>query len=441
MSSPPTVLSALAVADAIQNGETSSEEAVRGALSRIEALDGQLSAFVTVYADAALREARKKDRMRGPRPAFHGVPIGIKDLNFVRGRLTRLGTRAFPPIWSPIDDATVAAVRRAGFVIVGKLATSEFGVVPYTEPDGRPPTRNPYDPARTPGGSSGGSAAAVASGMLPVAHGSDGGGSIRIPAAFCGLVGLKATRGRFPNPYGDTRPDLLYTCGALARTLPDAAAMYEVFAGAPLPTARTGPLKIRVLYETPLGPTDPHVSAALSAAAERLVSDGHTVEALEAPEGDLDAFLPIWQRLFGRLSWVPWGRTQPVTRWLGQSGRTVNADEAAARQRELTQRWGAWMDGCDALLTPTVGQPPPPIGAFDGPDGEQSFRRCAPIGAFTAPFNVTGQPALSVPIGMHPDLHVPIGAQLAGHPDDEGTLLALARAVIVDLPRPPIHAT
>ena len=171
----PLDLGAVALAGAIRRRDISSEEAVAGCLQRVAAHDPTLGAFVQVHAAAALKVARAKDRSPSDAP-FHGVPIAIKDLNFIRFRTTRFGSQAMPAIWSPMDDVTVSRLRKAGFVLLGKTATSELGVVPITEPAGQAPTRNPWDPERSPGGSSGGAAAAVAAALLPVAHGSDGGG-------------------------------------------------------------------------------------------------------------------------------------------------------------------------------------------------------------------------------------------------------------------------
>jgi amidase len=178
----------------IRSRALSSEELTEIYLNRIAELDPGLNAFVQVLGDEALRAARKADRDKPPPGArFHGVPIGIKDLNAVRGSFMRMGSVAFSRFLSPADDLVVARLRRAGFIILGKTSTPELGALPVTEPDTHPPTRNPWDRNVTPGGSSGGSAAAVAADMLPIAQGSDGGGSIRIPAALCGLVGYKPT--------------------------------------------------------------------------------------------------------------------------------------------------------------------------------------------------------------------------------------------------------
>lgn len=425
----------VAIAAAIRAGETSSVEITRAFLARIEA-SSSLGAFVEVRPERAIADARRKDAARSGAdlPPFHGVPIGVKDLNFVRFWRTRLGTRGVPPIWSPVDDVTVKRLRAAGFVILGKTATSEFGAMPVTEPDGQPPARNPWDPERTPGGSSGGSAAAVAAGLVPVAHGSDGGGSIRIPASFCGLVGHKATRGRIPNAFGSRDPDVIYTCGALTRRVADAAAMFGVMARTAVSLAPPPPLRIRLALENPLVPTDPGVRQRVEELATLLGSLGHTVEPSPTVAIRLEEFLPVWQTLFSGLRFVRWGRTQPVTRWLAEGGRALPPGLARERQRELTQRVLAWQEGADVILTPTVPVPPPLVGAYAELDGEAAFRASAVLGSFTAAFNVTGQPAVSVPAGLHPTLGLPVGAQLVGPRGADELLLALAQTIEVARP-------
>ncbi len=422
----PLDFGAVALAGAIRRRDISAEEAVVGCLQRVAAHDPTLGAFVQVHADAALKVARAKDRSPSDAP-FHGVPIAIKDLNFVRFGTTRFGSKAMPAIWSPMDDITVSRLRKAGFVLLGKTATSELGVVPITEPAGQPPTRNPWDPERSPGGSSGGAAAAVAGGLLPVAHGSDGGGSIRIPASYCGLVGLKATRGTIPNHLGLRDPTIIYTCGALTRTVEDAGAMLTV-QGKPVPEAKAGPLHIRVVRDVPLVPTDPDVAAALEQAVRLLAADGHTIEEVTAPAGTVDDFLPIWQHLFAQIKIMRWGQAEPVTRWLGEGGKDLDGAFVRQRQAELTARWSPWVDGCDALLTPTVSAPPPRIGQYDSSDGERHFRDVALLGAWTAPFNITGHPAVSVPAGLDRG-GLPLGLQLAGPMRSERTLLRLAGSI------------
>lgn len=427
----------VAIAAAIRRKEASSEEITRAFLARIEA-QASLGAFVEVRPERAIADARRKDAARGQAdlPPFHGVPIGVKDLNFVRFWRTRLGTRGLPPIWSPMDDVTVGRLREAGFVFLGKTATSELGAMPVTEPDGQPAARNPWDPARTPGGSSGGSAAAVAAGLLPVAHGSDGGGSIRIPASFCGLVGLKATRGRIPNAFGSRDPEVIYTCGALTRGVADASALFEVMARTRVSLEPPAPLRIRLALESPLGTTDPGVRQRVEELATLLEAMGHSIEAVSTTAISLEEFLPVWQTLFTRLRFVRWDRTQPVTRWLVAGGRALPPGLALERQRDITRRVLAWQEGADVLLTPTVPVPPPLVGAYADLDGEAAFRASAVLGSFTAAFNVTGQPAISVPAGLHPTLGLPVGAQLVGAMGTDERLLALAQAIEAARPAP-----
>src|SRR6185503_16448337 len=220
----------------IAAGSISSEELVRAYLDRIEKVDPSVSAWTHVMRRSARADARRKDaairkRRGGKLPPFYGVPVAIKDLNFARGSFTRMGSRAYRWFYSPFDDKVVAQLRRGGFVLLGKVATSELGALPVTEPDIHLPTRNPWRLDITPGGSSGGSAAAVAAHMAPIALGSDGAGSIRIPSSFCHLYGIKPSRGRVPDPYGRPDQHMLSTCGPIARTVDDAAAMLDVMAG------------------------------------------------------------------------------------------------------------------------------------------------------------------------------------------------------------------
>lgn len=435
---------ALSLAAAIARREVTSEAVVAATLDAIEAQDPALSAFVTVLRRPALREARAADLAvaRGaPLGRFHGVPIGVKDLDPVAGSWTRFGSRAFRWFWSPTDGPVARRLRAAGFVIVGKTATSEFGAMPVTEPDIHPPTRNPWDRSRSAGGSSGGAAAAVAAGLLPIAQGSDGGGSIRIPAAFCGLYGYKPSRRRVPPLYGRADPfDIAYV-GALARTVDDSAALVDVLAGRPLPDAPPlGRLRVRTCLVSPLGEAEPEVAAAVERVAAALAGAGHGVEPGAPMAGDLDEFLPIWQRQLASVPALSEGLLQPVTRWLRAEGRRHDDAGARARHAELAGRVHAWFGDADLWLTPTVLGPAPPVGAFAGGDPREAFRAAARIGAFTAPFNLAGHPAASVPAGWTRE-GLPVGVQVVGRPDDDATVLAVSRLLERALPwadrRPP----
>lgn len=443
MSTPPLhAASAVELAGLLRSGAVSSEELVRGVLERIGALDGELHAFVDVFADAPAAARRKDRARRGPLPPFHGVPIGIKDLNVVRFRTTRFGSRATPRIPLPFDDRDVHVLRRAGFVIVGKLATSELGAMPVTEPDIHPPTRNPWNPAHTSGGSSGGSGAAVAAGLVPVAQGSDGAGSIRIPSSFCGLYGLKPSRGRLPNLFGLPDRDILYTAGPMTRCVADAAALLDVMAGidtgrthwAPPPrrpfAERPSPgrrLRVRVVERSPIVETDPEVLAAVRRTARVLERLGHSVEEGTLPEATVADFLPLWQDLIGGIPLVRWSRAQPVTRWLREgalANRARGLDVGALRDR-LVATFAPAFAAADLWLTPTVAVPAPRVGAFAGLAAEEAFAAAAALGAFTALVNLVGLPAASVPAGVTA-AGLPIGVQLIGGMFREDDVLAVS---------------
>jgi amidase len=425
--------SALDLAARLRRRELSSVELVRHCLDTIRRDNAGLGAFVAVAEDRALREARRADDRlaRGDRAPFLGVPVGIKDIDHARGHVTRMGSRAFGWLYAPVDGLITRACRRAGFVVLGKLATSELAILPIID---EPPARNPHLREHYAGGSSGGSAAAVAANMIPIAPGSDGGGSIRIPASFCGLVGWKTSRGALPNPYRTFDTIGLSVIGPIARTPRDAAALGDVLAGAAWFAGacddRVPALRVRVATRSPLVDVDPEVADTTITVARRLAAAGHTVEDAAPIEGSIDEFLPIMAHMVAR---VPLAlglarRVQPSTRWLHGVGRAVSPEAYRAAAERLAGRVLAWFGDADVVVTPTVGILPPRVGAFAGLSGEDTFRAAAPIGAFTAPFNVSGQPAISIPAGRARS-GLPIGVQLVGRPGADRLLLALAEAL------------
>ncbi len=445
-------MDALALAEAVRAGEVGARELVERSLAAIEHRDPELNAFVTVCADEALAAAD------GPLPAgpFTGVPIAIKDLTETAGIRTTFSSRAFADYVPLHDTAAVRRLRDAGFVIVGKTNTPEFGVTCVTESELNGNCRNPWDTSRTPGGSSGGAAAAVAAGMVPVAHGSDGGGSIRIPAACCGLVGLKPARGRISAaPYGDGLAGLA-TDGALTVSVRDTAALLDVLSGYEpgdpswaAPPARpfadevgADPGRLRIaLAPTPPVPVavDEPCLAAARSAAELLTDLGH--EVVEAT--------PPWQGddLLGLFT-VPWAvgpklypvsdpaLLTPLNRALARIAETTPSHEyvlAIGRLQALARRVVAWSLDYDAVLTPALAKLPVPVGWVLEPDEPmEQFQRGAEFTPFTPLVNVTGQPAIAVPFDVADGL--PVAIQLIGRPADEATLLRLASQL--ELARP-----
>ena len=445
------------LATLIHTSQISSAELVGAALERIEALQPTLNAFTHIDADGAMAAAEVISA-DDPRP-FAGVPIAVKDTARVAGIPYTMGSDVFGDFVPGHDAFLVRRLRDAGFVIVGKTNMPEFGILPVSEPRRFGPVRNPWDTDRTPGGSSGGAAAAVASGMLPLAHGSDGGGSIRIPASCCGLVGLKPTRGRISRG-PDQGDDFLVQDGVLTRTVLETAAMLDLLAGyevgdatwAPPPSERfaaaaaRAPGKLRIGYTTTAAidaPLDPICAQAVEDAAQLLTELGHEVEEVAAPWGEDDELLHVFTMVFGTpiamgmfFGGMVTGReptrelVEPLswTIWEGIRARTA-LDYLLARtqltgiSRGIISVWETY----DVVLTPGLAERPVRIGEIDAcsDDPWEDFRRSGQFTPYTAIFNVTGQPAISVPL-FHGDDGLPTSIQLAGRPADEGTLLSLA---------------
>ncbi len=463
-------LSALEVAAVIRRREASAVEVVAAALARLEALDPLVGAFTTVAAEAALDAARAVDATvaRGDRlPLLAGVPTAIKDLNPTAGVRTTFGSVAYRDFVPAADDAVVAMVRASGAVSLGKTTTPEFGLPCYTEPDVAPPARTPWDLTRSAGGSSGGAGAAVAAGVVPVAQGSDGGGSIRIPASVCGLVGLKPSRGRVSA--GPVNGDVtgLGTSGPLARTVRDAAALLDALSVPqygdpwPAPAPPDGsflhacdrePGRLRVgRYLTPvLAGAEVHPSCAAAwESASRLLSDlGHDVE--DVPPPDLPDALPLFGTLWSvSAATTPVhprdeGRLRPLTQWLRDAGRSRSGPEflaAVAGLQRLSRAAVRAASAYDVVLTPTLAQPPALVGGLrDDDDPAGDFAAQTRFTPYTSVANVTGQPAVSLPLGW--DDGLPIGVMLVGRPGGEAVLLSLAAQLEAARPwahrRPPV---
>jgi amidase len=437
-------ISALDIAARLRRREISSLEITRHYLATLARRNDALGAFVEVHEWRALRAARRADvllgRRAGPWPVFLGLPTGIKDHEHLRGHATRVGSRALSWLSSPVDGHVARACRRGGLHFFGKLATSELTILPFVHTDLHRPARNPWNEDHYCGGSSGGSASAVAAGMLPLAPGSDGAGSIRIPSSFCGLVGMKPSRGMLAHPYGPFDYAQISAQGPIARTVRDAAALLDVLAGRPtqetlaasesFSRAATSPpeaLRIRVLTETPLARVDEEIVSRVLLAARRLEELGHHVEEGRPLVGEVDEFLPLMSNMAALVPLLPFTERllQPTTRWMRAHGRGIRRRDGLLAKRTLEARIEAWFGDADVWITPTVPMLAPRVGSFDGMTGEQIFRAAAPLGAFTTAYNVSGQPALSLPAGTSTS-GLPIGLQIAGRRGADRLVLALA---------------
>lgn len=450
-------LDALAQAAAVRRGEVSPVELVEHHLRRIEDRDPELGAFVTLTPERALEQARAAERRlceAGDEvPPLLGVPTAIKDLDLTAGVRTTFGSVLYANYVPDVDADVVRLLARAGTISLGKTATPEFGMSCYTEPAGRPPAVTPWDIGRLAGGSSGGAAAAVAAYLLPFAQGSDGGGSIRIPASACGLVGVKPSRGRVSRgPLGGDLT-LLSVIGPLARTVADAAAMLDAMAvpqpgepfwAPPLPrgesfTQHAGrePGRLRIArYATPPIPgveVDPECLRAWEEASTLLAELGHEVADVALPIGPevVTAFETVWAVSAHSVPVCSGreGELRPLTRWLRERGSRVGGPKLLRAVQTLQVAGRVMVAGQgehDVVLTPTLAQLPRPVGWFSrAADPAEDFDRQKHFSPFTSVYNVTGQPAVSMPLHWTDD-GLPVGVQLVGPPAGEGTLLALA---------------
>jgi amidase len=447
------------LAASIQSGQTSSAEITEHYLDRIGRLNGQVGAFYTVTHELAREQAESADKAAAasrkdgsPLPPLTGVPIPIKDLNMVAGVRLTYGSTILADNVADTDDYMVEHLRSAGIVITGKTATPEFGLPCYTETKIGPPARTPWDLTRSAGGSSGGAAAAVASGLAPAAQGSDGGGSIRIPASVCGLFGIKPTRGRISQ--GPMMPDLtgLSTDGPLARTVADAAMLLDAMTGnhpgdmytlPALPAGESflgyahrepGKLRIARTLQTVVdgARVDPDCVAAWEDASALLAALGHEVEDVDLPfpAEAVPSFLALWFTMAAFTPIAPDQETEllPLTQWLRAQGRAISAPDIFFHQAILqgsVRPAMTAMNAYDAILTPTLAMPPRPVGWFDEVEPAENFIRQTQFTPWTALFNLSGQPAVSVPLHWNA-AGLPIGVMLAGRMGEEGTLISLS---------------
>ena len=471
-------LDATGQAELVRKGDASPLELVDAAINNIEKLNPELNAVIHPLFDAA-RQAAQGPLPDGP---FRGVPTLFKDLFCsVKGDPVHEGM-AFLRNEGWRADHTDALAQRyldAGFVCVGRTNTPELGLVPTTEPVAYGPARNPWDTSRTTGGSSGGSAAAVASGMVAVAHANDGGGSIRIPASCCGLVGLKPSRGRTSiGPDYTAIDDMLIVELCVSRSVRDTAGVLDALRGptdgetitAPAPArpytqeigADPGKLRIAMLTHNPLETGEVHADcvAATHDTAQLLESLGHTVveaypESIARPElvghfttlwvSTLLYNIHYWERKVGREATA--AEMEPLTWAMAEMGRAVSASDYIDAQHamgDLARELGAWFaTGYDLLLTPTLGEPPCVLGEFSSPDEPLlGFMRAATFCPYTPLNNMAGSPAISLPLAWNSQ-GLPIGTQLMAAYGREDLLLRVASQLETARPwadrRPPVH--
>jgi aspartyl-tRNA(Asn)/glutamyl-tRNA(Gln) amidotransferase subunit A len=459
-------MSAVDLGGAIRAKRVSPVEVVNAVLERIQRLNPRLNAYCLITGESARQQAREAEAavMRAdPLPPLHGVPISVKDIVITRGVRTTFGSRIYENHVPSEDAPLVTRLKAAGAIMVGKTTTPEFGWKGVTDSPLFGITRNPWNLERTSGGSSGGAAAAVAAGLAPLAVGTDGGGSIRIPGSFCGVFGLKPTCGVVPM-YPTAATGTLTHMGPLSRTVRDAALMLDVMAGpddrdplsAPWPGTNvvaalaSGVQGLRVAWSPTLGyaTVDPEVRAAAEAAAKRFQGLGCRMEEVDRVFDDPD---PIWTPLFyggiaGRLNdfLEEWrSRMDPALvemveeGWRMRAATLVKANLARASFYEAVRQW---FTAYDLLLTPTLAVPPFAAG-MNEPHERGARSRLAWVG-FTYPFNLTGQPAATVPCGFTRD-GLPIGLQIIGKRLEDATVLRAAAAYEAAAPwadrRPPLE--
>jgi amidase len=440
--------------DWLHRGEITPTELVDHYLGRIARFNEALGAFTTVTAEAARLRASQLADLAPTTGALWGIPLGDKDLVRRSGVRTTFGSRLFADYIPDRSDELVEVLDAAGAISLGKTNAPEFGLPSYTESLVAPPARNPWSLELGAGGSSGGAAVAVSAGLLPVAPGSDGGGSIRIPAAATGLVGLKPGRGVVPSGSGLTSLGGLVTTGPLARSVADAAMLLDaMIAGSPYrfsvrspgwdggallgaATRGEGRYQLGVMTTSPWDDAyeitvSPEARVALELAITEFSAIGHGIEeiALEPDDSYAPAFRTLWQSGAADIPAEGEQRDllEPLTRWLVERGRALSARDLAQALSTLTTFERSILrqfDSFDAVLTPAMALTPRPIGWYSADDPELNFAQQVQYTPFTSFANVTGLPAITLPVYQTDD-GIPMGVQLVGRPGGEATLLSL----------------
>lgn len=441
---------ALDQAQLIRSKEVSPLELVELYLDRIQKLDSQLGSYFIVMAEEAIADAKAKTAQiaasNSDLPPFFGVPISIKDLTSVAGVSCSYGSPVLKNQVATYDDGIVARIKQAGFIILGKTATSEFGSLPYTEPPGFPPARNPWHLDYTPGGSSGGAAASVAAGLCAIAQGSDGGGSVRGPAFCCGLVGIKPSKGRVSYaPVGD-RLSGIAANGPIAHTVADAAALLDVMSGyltgdpywlpdpnpSFLAASSLPPDRLRIAFSTsvsPLGEVSPECQKPVLETVKLLEELGHNLEP-GCPDfnGLEEPFKIVWQAGVA-VPGIPPEAMGKMNRWLLENVAGVGEYlRSVAQIQVIARRIVAFFDNFDVLVLPVYMHPTIRVGEWENLSPEETLQKVVSWVAPCPPFNASGQPSMVVPTGFDSN-GLPVGVQLVGKPAAEATLISLAAQI------------
>ena len=450
------LLTALDLAQLIRTRQVSPLEITQYYLDRLGKYDQTVGSFAHVAWESAIADAKEKTeylaRMDNsePLPPFFGVPIAVKDLNCVAGMPVSYGVAALKENLATYDDGVVAKMKAAGFTIVGKTVTSQLGSFPYTEPPGFLPARNPWHLDHTAGGSSGGSAAAVAAGLVPIAQGSDGGGSVRTPAACCGLVGFKPSRGRVSQaPVGDYQSGI--AChGPLSCSVLEAAALLDVMEGyitgdpywLPSPdrpfaeTTGETPGQLRLAYAFSLPPftSSPEIQGAVAKAIAVCDNLGHQLEeACFDVTSLIEPFAQIWKAGVGA-SGIPLPLLESVNQWLGETSGTAGDYLRGVRNMQVISRQiVGFMEQYDALIVPVFNHQPPKVGEWSHLSPPDVVQKIIEWIAPCPPANAAGLPAIAIPVGFD-DQGLPLSVQIIGKPAADATVLALAHQLEQQLP-------
>ncbi|MBD2653336.1 amidase [Synechocystis sp. FACHB-383] len=443
-----SLLTALDLAQLVRTRQVSPLEITQYYLDRLGKYDQTVGSFAHVAHGSAIADAKEKtEYLAGvgnsePLPPFFGVPIAVKDLNCVAGMPVSYGVAALKENLATYDDGVVAKMKAAGFTIVGKTVTSQLGSFPYTEPPGFLPVRNPWHLDHNAGGSSGGSAAAVAAGLVPIAQGSDGGGSVRTPAACCGLVGFKPSRGRVSQaPVGDYQSGI--AChGPLSRTVLEAAALLDVMEGyitgdpywLPSPdrpflqTTGEAPGKLRLAYAFSLPPFA-STAAIQGAVAKAIGAAGDLGHQLEETCFDvtrlIEPFAQIWKAGVGA-SGIPLPLLETVNQWLGETSGTAGDYLRGVRDMQVISRHiVGFMEKYDALILPVFNHQPPKVGEWAHLSPPDVVQKIIEWIAPCPPANAAGLPAIAIPVGFD-DQGLPLSVQIIGRPAADALVLALA---------------